>query len=442
MPVDRYGDPLPLGALSRIGTVRFRQSAPSTALAFSPDGKSFASAGQDAVCRVWDVSTGKEQRQFGIYEGATTAMAWSPSGKLLVTGGHDGNISFWDPQTGRDLNQVRGHQGPVLALTFTADGDTLISGGADNIVRLWDPNSCQELGQFTESFGTFEVVAIGPDSTTLALGSWESTIRLCDVASSKELRGFRGPRVGVKAMAFSPDARTLATASVDGSVSIWELMTGKERKQFPKHLDGAFALAFSADGRMLASSGADTTVLIWDVYNLILEKPASAAPLPVQVPPLWDDLASDDPIKAFKAMCALASAPKVTLPSLKDKLQKLAPIEPLQISRFIGDLNNPQFAIRERATQDLEKYGPLVEPELKKALEARPGLEVRKRLEKMLEKMNELVPTAAMQQALRGIETLEAMNTGESRQVLEQLGRSTPETRFTREAQVARQRLG
>jgi hypothetical protein len=98
--------------------------------------------------------------------------------------------------------------------------------------------------------------------------------------------------------------------------------------------------------------------------------------------------------------------------------------------------------VRERATEELKKHGGLVEAPLRQALEAQPALETRRRLEQLLEKLNEPVPVLAMQQALRGIETLEVMNTRDSRQLLEQLGRITPESRLIREAQTARQRLG
>ena len=68
MPVDRYGDALPGGAIARMGTVRFRNLAVARALAFSPDFKQLASAANDAALRIWDAATGSEGRQFGIYE--------------------------------------------------------------------------------------------------------------------------------------------------------------------------------------------------------------------------------------------------------------------------------------------------------------------------------------------------------------------------------------
>jgi hypothetical protein len=442
MPVDRYGDALPGGAIARMGTVRFRNLAAATALVFTADGKRLASAANDASLRIWDVATGAEARQFGIYEGVVNALAWSPDGRLIVTGGFDGKVSVWDAATGNDLRQMPGHPGGALALTFTGDGETLLSAGADNIIRLWDPNSGEALGEIAENLGSFEVVAFAPDHTTIALGSWESTIRLCDIASGKEVGGFRGPRVGVKSLAFSSDGRALATGSVDGSISIWERSSGKERWQFPKHPDGTFCVAFSRDSRLLATSGADTTILVWDVTGRLQERSPSAGTLvPAQVPPLWDELANDDAMKAYRAVRTLARAADVAVPFLKDKLQRLTSLDPREIATWIVDLSNGQLAIRERATLELEKRGALIEPALRAAQEARPSLEARRRLERLLLKLGEPVPPTMLLQGLRGVEALELTDAPEARRALEAIGQSASKTLLTREAGAAALRM-
>src|SRR5882757_4350466 len=63
---DRYGDPLPSGAVARLGTVRFRAPGAMNNVVFSPDGRLLASTGSSVgekwALRVWDRNTGRRVR--------------------------------------------------------------------------------------------------------------------------------------------------------------------------------------------------------------------------------------------------------------------------------------------------------------------------------------------------------------------------------------------
>src|SRR5438105_436168 len=61
---DLHGDPLPAGALARLGTTRWRHGANVTFVAFGSDGNTLITAGQDDTIRLWDMATGKEIRRF------------------------------------------------------------------------------------------------------------------------------------------------------------------------------------------------------------------------------------------------------------------------------------------------------------------------------------------------------------------------------------------
>src|SRR5262245_48851719 len=77
-PTDLHGDPLPPGALARLGTIRFRHGGEVKAVYFSPQGKTLASAGMDGTVRLWDTATGKEIHRLTENDWVPEAVAFSP----------------------------------------------------------------------------------------------------------------------------------------------------------------------------------------------------------------------------------------------------------------------------------------------------------------------------------------------------------------------------
>src|SRR5437762_2490462 len=65
-------------------------------VAFSPDGKTLASAGMDKTVKLWDVGTGKETATLTGHTNQVTRVAFSPDGKTLASGGDDHSVKLWD----------------------------------------------------------------------------------------------------------------------------------------------------------------------------------------------------------------------------------------------------------------------------------------------------------------------------------------------------------
>src|SRR5688572_15130904 len=83
---DLHGDPLPDGALARLGTARLRHGGSVQALAFAPDGNLLASGGTDKTIRLWDAATGKAVRTIR-QEGWVYSLAFAPDGRTVASGG-------------------------------------------------------------------------------------------------------------------------------------------------------------------------------------------------------------------------------------------------------------------------------------------------------------------------------------------------------------------
>ena len=121
-------------------------------------------------------------------------------------------------------------------------------------------------------------------------------------------------------------------------------------------------------------------MLIWDLTRGAGHGPLTAKELDA----LWTVLAGTDAAKAGQAIWRLTADPGRTLPYLKMKLRPVAPADVQQLARLLVELDSPQFSVRQRASQELEKLAELAIPVLRQALSEKGGLEFRRRVQALL----------------------------------------------------------
>jgi WD40 repeat protein/serine/threonine protein kinase len=257
------------------GKVRFRLRGHGhlvAALAYSPDGKRLATASLDKTVKLWDINTGKLQATLKGHSAHVHAVSWERDGRRLASGDSDGNIKLWDATTLKETASVKGHRN--------------VTGGpgrSDGVSSLrWDPRG-QRLASAGED-GTVKlwdkdlakllIIPNNPDDKRSKLMAWSpdgaqvacgnGTQVHIRDATSGKLLNVLVYRSDVFAVAFSPDGMRMASGGDDGVLRIRDSRTGQRILELLGHQGRVVGLDFAGDGRRLLSCGIDGTVKLWD----------------------------------------------------------------------------------------------------------------------------------------------------------------------------------
>jgi WD40 repeat protein len=275
--IDAFGDPLPLEAVARLGTVRFRHASYIFGIAFTPDGKAIISAGWDGV-RVWDAATGLPLRKFAANAPLSRAVL-SPDGRrLLLSGRSDfgSPLEVWDAATGKLIHKLDGLREAVL--DYSADGKRIAAFGkvGYNEMSGWGKGVFWKLEIWNAITGKLESeldllpeqvqsLTFAKDGKTLFLGSGGKTISIRDATNGKEIRRLRDVPADVHTLVLSPDGRRAAFIELETKKSpakeiggtrvfLCDLRSGAEQRRWtvPAEYDpigrlknGFLGLAFS-----------------------------------------------------------------------------------------------------------------------------------------------------------------------------------------------------
>jgi RNA polymerase sigma factor (sigma-70 family) len=276
--VDLYGDPLPEGAVMRLGTLQRR--AVGARLAVTADGKSIVGVRGRKYIHVWDAATGKLRHTRELAgEGWNSPLVLSPDGRLLTTNGEtEGTekLAIWDVPSGKRLHTLILKEARYICpIAFSPDGKNVAAiggsqgrnGGNDYLVRVWDLASGREIfRKNVRNINQSYLLAFSPDGQRL-LASFNSTSEgtycCCwDLASERLV--WQNKNMADYTMVFTPDGKILTSQQKPQAVDLATGQTIPLAKTPP--IDYDTRLALTPDGRTLLIS---TTkgVIVWDMVH-------------------------------------------------------------------------------------------------------------------------------------------------------------------------------
>jgi hypothetical protein len=411
------------------------------ALAFSPDGSRLAAVFGDAgfgkdkfetknnALHIWDVATGKELHVGKLPDRFVTALAFAPDGKTVVLArgfffdpGVPYDLVFWDTTTGKSRVAPRDDMVTANRLDFSPDGRLLVvtgpapSGNYLQVgIHVFEVASGTRIWKDPGVWGRIDAIAPRPSND---FGYSESRVL------------------------FAPDGRTLLATHYD-DVRFWEPTTGKVRGQLAGHLGPVTSLALAPDGRTLLTASADHTAIVWDVAEFLRPPSVPARQLTdADWQSCWDRLAGRDAAQAYAALELLRASPAQTVKRLKESLRPVAPLDARAAAKHLAALSAEQLAERNRAAAALEAFGDPVVPLLRQQLAEAKSLEVKRRIEQLVAKLDPDEPGTEILRGHRAVALLESLATPAAGQLLQALASGAPDARLTREAQAALRRKG
>ncbi|MDQ6992615.1 MAG: caspase family protein [Mariprofundus sp.] len=261
---------------------------PITSLTIDRDQNHIAAGCSDGSISIFDFEQGKISNSFKAHKGKVLSIAFSPNGKILATAGEDSTIWLWNTKFGDKMGYLKGHTGKVNSISFGPRGEVLYSAGEDKTIRFWDIQGKKEIKNIYEESAKYgslndvamstymDVVAEAITSVTTdtrsrrhaagAMGGprWQYIIKLRNGLTGEDVGNLEGHKSPVNTVSVSPSGLMVASASDDNTLRVWNTRTRVQITSIPMN-SKVNTVQFSHSGQWIATSNAQNAIQVYEV---------------------------------------------------------------------------------------------------------------------------------------------------------------------------------
>ncbi|NJM18363.1 MAG: NACHT domain-containing protein [Richelia sp. SM1_7_0] len=234
-------------------------------IAFSPDGKLFATGDDFGTVYLWEVGSGKEILTFKGHTDWLDAITFSPDGKILASASEDQTIKLWDTVTGKCINTLLGHTSRIFSIAFSPANRILASSSRDKMIKLWDIDTGVCLKTFEAHTSMIFTIAFSPNGKILASGGYDKTVKLWDIDSDRCFNILHGHTDAILSIAFNPDCDILVSSSRDQTIKLWDIDTGRCLNTLQEYTHRIVSVAFSSKGLIFSGYDYGRGLTVWNL---------------------------------------------------------------------------------------------------------------------------------------------------------------------------------